>query len=111
MKDHVIKLNAIAGKHERLIIGLMSGTSLDGLDVALCKFSGAGQQTKVDVMQFETLSYDEAFKSEIRRVFARKQIDFQHLVLLNVIVAERHAAIHRVTVVFDMLDDGFLNLD
>ena len=69
----------------------MSGTSLDGLDVALCALTGAGQQTKVEVLQFETLPYDEDFKDEIRRVFARKEIDFQHLVLLNVLVAERHA--------------------
>lgn len=93
MKHHVFQLNQIAKKRSRLIIGLMSGTSLDGLDVALCQFSGSGQKTRVKVLQFETLPYDDAFKAEIRRVFARKEIDFQHLVLLNVLIAERHAAL------------------
>lgn len=91
MKHHVFQLNKIAKKHSRLILGLMSGTSLDGLDVALCEFTGSGQRTRVKVLQFETLPYDEAFKVEIRRVFAQKQIEFQHLVLLNVLIAERHA--------------------
>ena len=91
MKHHVFQLNQIAKKRSRLIIGLMSGTSLDGLDVALCQFSGSGQKSRVNVLQFETLPYDEAFKAEIRRVFAKKEIDFQHLVLLNVLIAERHA--------------------
>ena len=91
MKQHIFQLSAIARKRTRLIIGLMSGTSLDGLDVALCALTGAGQKTKVEVLQFETLPYDEDFKDEIRRVFARKEIEFQHLVLLNVMVAERHA--------------------
>jgi len=91
MKHHVFQLNQISKKRSRRIIGLMSGTSLDGLDVALCQFFGSGQKSRVKVLQFETLPYDEAFKAEIRRVFAKKEIDFQHLVLLNVLIAERHA--------------------
>jgi len=71
----------------------MSGTSLDGLDVALCACQGAGTQTQVVVEQFMTIPYEEAFKAEIRRVFAKKAVDFQHLTLLNVVVAEHHAAI------------------
>lgn len=81
----------MAGKRHRTLIGLMSGTSLDGLDVALCRFTGAGRETKVEVLQFETLPYDDHFKSEIRRVFAQKTVDFQHLTLLHVLVAEKHA--------------------
>ena len=71
----------------------MSGTSLDGLDVALCAFQGSGLKTRVKVLKFETVGYDDAFRAEIRRVFAQKEIDFQHLTLLNVIIAERHADI------------------
>jgi anhydro-N-acetylmuramic acid kinase len=37
--------------------------------------------------------YNEYFKNEVRRVFAKKEIDFQHLTLLNVLVAEQHAVI------------------
>ncbi len=93
LKQHILHLAAIARKRERAIIGLMSGTSLDGLDVALCAFRGAGLRTRVRVREFATVPYDEAFKAEIRRVFARREIDFQHLVLLNAVIAERHAAI------------------
>ena len=93
MKKHIQQLSRISEKPSRTIIGLMSGTSLDGLDVALCRFSGSGEQTLVEVTNFATLPYDEAFKSEIRRVFAKQEIDFQHFTLLNVLVAERHAAI------------------
>jgi anhydro-N-acetylmuramic acid kinase len=91
MKKHVFQLNEISRKRTRHIIGLMSGTSLDGLDVALCAFTGSGQQTRVKVLHFETMPYEEEFKDEIRRIFAQKQIDFQHLVLLNALIAERHA--------------------
>ncbi|MFN4254571.1 MAG: anhydro-N-acetylmuramic acid kinase [Saprospiraceae bacterium] len=93
MKKDILALAALARKRTRHIVGLMSGTSLDGLDVAWCAFSGAGTRTKVKVLGFETMPYDDDFKADIRRVFAQKQIDFQQLVLLNVLVAERHARI------------------
>ena len=86
-------LATIAQKDTRQIIGLMSGTSLDGLDVAWCSITGAGQAAKITLRAFHTEPYDEVFKSEIRRVFAKKAIDFQHLTLLNILIAERHAAI------------------
>jgi len=93
MKSHILQLAAIAQKPARNILGLMSGTSLDGLDLALCSITGAGFNTQLQVTHFDTVLFDETFKAEIRRVFAQKTIDFQHLVLLNVIVAERHAVI------------------
>jgi anhydro-N-acetylmuramic acid kinase len=92
MKNHIQQLATIARKRERRIIGLMSGTSLDGLDVALCSFRGAGANTRVKVLQFETVPYEEGFRSDIRRVFAKKEIDFQHLTLMNVVIAETHSA-------------------
>ncbi|MBK8967206.1 MAG: anhydro-N-acetylmuramic acid kinase [Lewinellaceae bacterium] len=93
MKKHIEQLAAIARKPARTILGLMSGTSLDGLDLALCRISGAGFQTKITVSHFETVPFSEHFQTEIRQIFAQKTVDFQKLVLLNVVVAEMHATI------------------
>jgi anhydro-N-acetylmuramic acid kinase len=46
MHPHIQRLYEIAGKPERKIIGLMSGTLVDGLDIALCSFTGSGADTK-----------------------------------------------------------------
>lgn len=93
MKKNINRLAEISDKKERLIVGLMSGTSMDGLDVALCRFTGAGFQTQVQVLAFDSVRYDDVFKTELRKVFARKEVDFQLLVLLNAAVADQHAAI------------------
>ncbi|MBP6024120.1 anhydro-N-acetylmuramic acid kinase [Ferruginibacter sp.] len=87
------KLYAISKKPVRKIIGLMSGTSLDGLDVALCSFSGNGLNTKISLLQFDTIAFNEDFKTEIKTIFSKKNIDFEKLCLLNPWVALQHAAI------------------
>ncbi|MEN2416433.1 anhydro-N-acetylmuramic acid kinase [Flavobacterium mesophilum] len=83
MNKNISNLYNIAQKETRKILGLMSGTSLDGLDIALCAISGSGENTEVKILEFETISYSEDIKNEIRKVFAQRTIDFQHLALLN----------------------------
>ncbi|GAB2609238.1 anhydro-N-acetylmuramic acid kinase AnmK [Emticicia sediminis] len=93
MNQNIDKLYKIAQKEERLIIGLMSGTSMDGLDVALCKFRGSGGDTEVSIVAFETVGFDEDIKDEIRKIFAKSTIEFQQLCVLNPWIGNLHAEI------------------
>jgi anhydro-N-acetylmuramic acid kinase len=90
MNKHLQHLHQIAQSPSRRIIGLMSGTSLDGLDVALCRISGAGLATQVQLEAFHTVPYPLELKAEIRRVFAKSEIDFQHLCLLHPKIGQIH---------------------
>ena len=91
MNKNLKNLYQIAQNPSRKIIGLMSGTSMDGLDVALCEISGAGESTKVKLLNFDTVDYSEEIKTEIRKIFAKQTIDFQHLALLNEWIGVLHA--------------------
>ena len=69
----------------------MSGTSLDGLDIALCQITGAGVQTKVEVKHFKSVSYTNQIKDNILAVFAKKNISFEVLTLVNPWLAKIHS--------------------
>ncbi|WP_158825309.1 anhydro-N-acetylmuramic acid kinase [Mucilaginibacter lacusdianchii] len=85
------QLVTIAQKPEKLIIGLMSGTSLDGLDIALCRFTGNGFDTRFKLLNFTTVPYTDNFKQDIKQVFAQKQVDLEKLCLLNAQIGSLHA--------------------
>ncbi|MEO0041040.1 MAG: hypothetical protein RL329_488, partial [Bacteroidota bacterium] len=55
MNTQIQKLYNISQKKTRHILGLMSGTSLDGLDLAHCRITGAGADTQVELLHFETV--------------------------------------------------------
>jgi anhydro-N-acetylmuramic acid kinase len=93
MNKNINKLCKIAAADSRLIIGLMSGTSLDGLDVALCRFTGSGHDTRIEILHFDTVPFTNDFKEEIRSVFSKKSVDLEKVCVLNGWVAQQHAAI------------------
>jgi anhydro-N-acetylmuramic acid kinase len=91
MNNQIATLHSIANKAEKIIIGLMSGTSIDGLDIAMCKIKGSGGNTKVEIVHFETATYKNDYKAEIKKVFSTKNVDLELLCLLNPWVALQHA--------------------
>lgn len=91
MNPQITKLYEIAKKKERRIIGLMSGTSLDGLDIALCRIENAGKKSKISLEKFITMDYEEDFRSKVREIFAKRIIDQQVFSGLNAYVGIVHA--------------------
>ena len=93
MNENIGRLYKIANKQKRIVIGLMSGTSVDGLDVALCEFTGTGMDTDIKLLRFATVPYGEEYKQEIGSIFSKRDADLEKLTLLNGWIAKQHAAI------------------
>lgn len=91
MNVHISDLARIAAAPSRIIAGLMSGTSLDGLDIALCEFTGAGLQTKVKVLHFITMPYSQQFKEELKAISFKTQVELQKVTLLNAVIGSYSA--------------------
>lgn len=90
--NHAIRqLSEIAVKQEKLIIGLMSGTSLDGLDIALCKISGTGAQTELVLQAFKTVPYPVDIASALQSVAFQKEPELQDITVLHSFLGDYHA--------------------
>ena len=69
------KLLRIANKTGRNIIGLMSGTSADGVDAALVSIQGDGTGSKVEVKAWEMFPHDPEVRDEVLAVASGEPCD------------------------------------
>jgi anhydro-N-acetylmuramic acid kinase len=90
MLHQINDLYTCGNREYRQIIGLMSGTSLDGLDIFYGRFEGAGRSTKVTEIAFETVPYNEDTKSHLREIFAKSIVDFNKVVVYNAWIGKLH---------------------
>lgn len=91
MNPSIERIVNIANKKERLIIGLMSGTSLDGLDIALCRLSGSGLNTSVSLEYFVTKSYRTEYVQELKKISSVEQVSLSEICYQHTKLAHLHA--------------------
>jgi len=59
-----------------LVIGLMSGTSLDGVDLALCKFNGKGNEISFEFIVGETYPYSAKWKNRLSTLTEKSALEY-----------------------------------
>lgn len=82
-----MNLREIQKKVTRFGIGLMSGTSCDGVDAALVRVKGTGDQLAIKPIDFKSFPYDK----ELRTRLLSPRIDARELCALNFEVGRRFA--------------------
>ena len=76
-------LESIINKDERMIIGLMSGTSMDGIDTALVRINGSGFDTRIELVDYASYPYESRIRfalQEINSLSATKLSDLNFVV-------------------------------
>jgi len=68
-------LRAIIEKPSRLAIGLMSGTSVDGIDAVVVRITGFGPTTRIETLAEKTYPYRSEIRSKIFKVFTGGAVD------------------------------------
>lgn len=72
------------------VCGLMSGTSLDGLDIAIVEFSQEEEKVRHELIHFTTIPYDNGLKQELHKLMDPAAP--VHLVSsMNMYLGERYA--------------------
>src|SRR6266853_1106515 len=66
-----------------LVLGLMSGTSADAIDVALAKISGAPRHLNAKLLNHTSISFPPPLRKEILRVAEQQSISAGQLSQLN----------------------------
>ena len=64
-----------------LAVGLMSGTSLDGIDAALCEISEKGQKTKLKLLEFVTYPLEDTLVKKIKMACFKESSAFDLICL------------------------------
>lgn len=93
MNKDIENLYTLAKKESRVILGLMSGTSLDGVDLALCHVKGSGKNTEISILEYETIAYTSLFRDEIKSIFSKEEVSLRRVCLMNSKIATTHAEI------------------
>lgn len=81
----------------RVVAGLMSGTSLDGVDAVVARIEGSGTNVEVEQKAFVSLPYPKALQDLLHRNSTAEQSSVRDLARLNVRLASLYAdAVDRV---------------
>ena len=84
MKD----LYQLAQKETKKVIGLMSGTSVDGVDAALVEIRGHGLKTKVELIAFHSHAFETEVRDRIFDLFQPETSRVDEICQMNFLIGE-----------------------
>lgn len=82
------RLQTLIAKPEKLAIGLISGTSLDGVDAALVYLRGTGLATELQLRHFRSFPYPGGLREELLELSTPGKGSVDQLCRMNVLLGE-----------------------
>jgi len=79
----------LSNKKSKIVMGLMSGTSIDGIDAAILRIKDSGRKSKIKTLGFICKKYSPKLKKRLLDINDRTAI--KEISELNIIVAEEFA--------------------
>src|SRR6266850_3617248 len=83
----ILNMQKVQRRKRRLVVGLMSGTSADGIDAVLIEVAGSGTRSRFRRLAFDTYPYPPGFKTFLLRNSDPQTARLDDLARLNVLVA------------------------
>ena len=81
-----------------IVLGLMSGTSVDGIDAAVVRIEEAGDELTVELLGYRETPHDEALRARIHRLFDPETSRIDETCELNAQIGEAFAAAGRAAI-------------
>ncbi len=80
------RLLKITGKRKRKVVGLMSGTSADGVDAALVEIAGCGLDTNFSLIEFITYPFPENIQERVLQMFQPASCSVEDVCEMNFVL-------------------------
>ena len=82
------RLVRLLNTDEKYVIGIMSGTSVDGIDVGLVKIKGHGLKSSVELIAFENYPFSNEVREQIFRLFELESSNVKDISQMNFLLGE-----------------------
>lgn len=87
--DHLV---AVAKKKSRVVIGLMSGTSVDAIDAVLVRIEGHAWRARMTKIQFASFPFPDEIRTRINTLFDKTKANIEEICHLDFVLGELFAA-------------------
>jgi anhydro-N-acetylmuramic acid kinase len=101
----VQRLIELYNKEKKNVVGLMSGTSLDGIDAALIKIKKSGSDTEIELINFITVPYPNELRDRLLKISLPGKGTVDEICRMNFLTAEYY-----VDTIFELCARAGINI-